>query len=121
MFEDLLRKLGSELGSELTILASSELMVLRGLKLACYRFVKTFSSDVMNKELCQFNFCSELSSPSSSELLIASYRLIDDNFLASYEQELCQFNFLLASCHLSSSELLIASYRSVEDNLSSDL
>ncbi|GJX22771.1 integrase, catalytic region, zinc finger, CCHC-type containing protein [Tanacetum coccineum] len=29
--------IGSELGSELTILASSELMVLRGLKLACYR------------------------------------------------------------------------------------
>ncbi|GKA11052.1 hypothetical protein Tco_0690485 [Tanacetum coccineum] len=38
-------------------------------------------------------------------LLLASYRLFEDNFLATCEQELCPFCFLIASCQVSSSEL----------------
>nr|GEY55399.1 hypothetical protein [Tanacetum cinerariifolium] len=64
----------SELGNELTSLASSELG-------------------------------SELTSLAGSELGLASYKLIEDYFLATCEPELCPFNFLLASCQVSSSEL----------------
>nr|GEV22325.1 hypothetical protein [Tanacetum cinerariifolium] len=53
---------------------------------------------------------SQLTSLAGSELGLASYRLIEDYFPATYEQELCPFNFLLASCHVSSSELSPASY-----------
>ncbi|GJV20098.1 hypothetical protein Tco_1369118, partial [Tanacetum coccineum] len=49
---------------------------------------------------------SALTSLLGSELDLASYRLIEDYFLATCEQELCPFNFLLASCQVSSSELL---------------
>nr|GEU50018.1 reverse transcriptase domain-containing protein [Tanacetum cinerariifolium] len=42
---------------------------------------------------------------SSSELSLASYKLIEDYFPATCEQELCPLNFLLASCQVSSSEL----------------
>ncbi|GJX66430.1 hypothetical protein Tco_0300773 [Tanacetum coccineum] len=50
-----------------------------------------------------------------SELDLVSYRLFEDQFLATCEQELCPFGFLLASCQVSSSELHVVSYRLFED------
>nr|GEY71482.1 DNA/RNA polymerases superfamily protein [Tanacetum cinerariifolium] len=38
----------------------------------------------------------------------ATYRLIEDTFLATCEQELCALGFLLASCQVSSSELQVS-------------
>ncbi|GJT50525.1 hypothetical protein Tco_0976682 [Tanacetum coccineum] len=100
---------GSELGSELTLLAGSELKTSEldtsELKTSEYRFLKIFILASYEQELCQFNFLLASCQLSSSELHIASYRLIEDNFLASCEQELCPFNFLPASCQVSSSEL----------------
>ncbi|GKA95360.1 hypothetical protein Tco_0817398 [Tanacetum coccineum] len=101
----------SELGSELTFLAGSEL------DLASYRLIEDYFQATCEQELCPFNFLlvicqvssselgSELTSLAGSELDLASYKLIEDYFLATCEQELCPFNFLLASCQVSSSEL----------------
>ncbi|GJR32657.1 hypothetical protein Tco_1108889 [Tanacetum coccineum] len=76
---------GSELGSELTLLAGSELKTSEldtsELKTSEYRFLKIF--------------------------ILASY----EQELSTCEQELCPFNFLPASCQVSSSELHPASYR----------
>nr|GEW02758.1 integrase, catalytic region, zinc finger, CCHC-type, peptidase aspartic, catalytic [Tanacetum cinerariifolium] len=59
---------------------------------------------------------SELTSLAGSELGLASYKLIENYFLATYEQELCLFNFLLASYQVSSSELSPASYSNFDDS-----
>ncbi|GJT42911.1 hypothetical protein Tco_0951626 [Tanacetum coccineum] len=75
---------GSELGSELTLLAGSELKTSEldtsELKTSEYRFLKIFILASYEQELCQFNFLLASCQLSSSELHIASYRLIEDNF-----------------------------------------
>nr|GEV70079.1 integrase, catalytic region, zinc finger, CCHC-type, peptidase aspartic, catalytic [Tanacetum cinerariifolium] len=80
----------SELGSELTSLIGSELgSELTSLAASCQ--------------------------VSSSELREATYRLIEDTFLATCEQELCAFGFLLASFQISSSELHATTYSKSND------
>ncbi|GJS62507.1 hypothetical protein Tco_0657291 [Tanacetum coccineum] len=70
--------LGSELGSELTLLAGSELksseLDTSELKTSKYRFLKIFILASYEQELCQFNFLLATYQLSSSELHIASYR-----------------------------------------------
>nr|GEV43303.1 hypothetical protein [Tanacetum cinerariifolium] len=58
---------------------------------------------------------SELTSLAGSELCTSSYRLIEDNSLATCEHELCPFGFLLASSQISSNVLHAATYRLTED------
>ncbi|GJW53253.1 hypothetical protein Tco_0097338 [Tanacetum coccineum] len=63
---------GSELGSELTFLAGSELRTSE-LDTSEYRFLKIFILASYEQELCQFNFLLASCQLSSSELRIASY------------------------------------------------
>ncbi|GKB91731.1 hypothetical protein Tco_0964003 [Tanacetum coccineum] len=78
------KEVGSELGSELTLLAGSELKTSEldtsELKTSEYRFLKIFILVSYEQELCQFKFLLASCQLSSSELRIASYRLIEDNF-----------------------------------------
>ncbi|GJZ05269.1 RNA-directed DNA polymerase [Tanacetum coccineum] len=75
---------GSELGNELTFLAGSELRTSKldtsELKTSKYRFLKIFILASYEQELCQFNFLLASCQLSSSELLLASYRLFEDFF-----------------------------------------
>nr|GEX83604.1 hypothetical protein [Tanacetum cinerariifolium] len=87
-------------GSELTSLVGSELTSLAGSEL----------TSLVGSELG-----SELTSLAGSELCTSSYRLIEDNSLATCEHELCPFGFLLASSQISSNVLHAATYRLTED------
>ncbi|GJT64039.1 integrase, catalytic region, zinc finger, CCHC-type containing protein [Tanacetum coccineum] len=69
----------------------------------------------MKEETRVATWVSELTFLAGSELDLASYKLFEDQFLATAEQELCPFGFLLASCHVSSSELHAASYSNSDD------
>nr|GEU48256.1 hypothetical protein [Tanacetum cinerariifolium] len=88
----------------------------------------TVPASCQNSTLCVRKYCvndlysctcselgSELTSLASSELSIASYKLIEDYFPSTYEQEPCPLNLLLASCQVFSSELILASYRTILD------
>nr|GEY30951.1 hypothetical protein [Tanacetum cinerariifolium] len=72
-----------------------------------YKRTSRLGSELGNEltSLASSELGSELTSLAGSELGLASYKLIEDYFLATCEPELCPFNFLLASCQVSSSEL----------------
>nr|GEW71871.1 putative zinc finger, CCHC-type [Tanacetum cinerariifolium] len=91
---------GSELGSELTSLAGSEL------SLTSYRLIEDYFPATCEQELCLFNFLLASCQVSSSELSLASYRLINDYLPTTCERELSPLILLLASCQLSPSKLL---------------
>ncbi|GJV04462.1 hypothetical protein Tco_1338031 [Tanacetum coccineum] len=76
---------GSELGSELTLLASSELKTneldTSEFKTSEYKFLKIFILASYEQELCQFNFLPASCQVSSSELHPTSYKATSCGFL----------------------------------------
>nr|GEW07294.1 retrovirus-related Pol polyprotein from transposon TNT 1-94 [Tanacetum cinerariifolium] len=105
-FKYLVKRLGSELGSELTFFAGSSQVCYSELSLASYRLIKDYFPATYEQELCLFNFLLASCQVSSNELSLASFRLVDDYLPTTYEQELSPLNLLLPSYQLSPSKLL---------------